>query len=112
MCLQTLEKTGLNTKVVMCDQGPNNQHFLLTLKQVSISRSYMMQNSQNVYITFGSPHSLKNIRNNLKKSNLKHDGCDIHLEHTVAFFGMDKKRSLRIAQKLITSTLIFLYSMS
>ena len=49
-CLEKLEKIGLQTKALICDQCPNNMCFLQKLENVSTERPYTVSNNKKVFL--------------------------------------------------------------
>ena len=82
-CLHKLEKIGLHTKVVICDQGSNNRKFLKKLEGVSVQKPYIVHNNNKVFVMHNPPYLLKNIHNNFMKSNYRYDDVDIRWEYVV-----------------------------
>ena len=58
-CLEMLEKMVLQTKGVICDQGPNTRCFLEKLENVSTERPYIASNNKKVFFVYDHPHLLK-----------------------------------------------------
>ena len=54
-CLEKLEKIGLQTKALICDQGPNNRHFLQKLENVSTERPYTVTNNKKCLLCMTLP---------------------------------------------------------
>ena len=71
-----VQNTGLKVRVMVCDQGSNNQAMLKTLG-ISHTKPYFSLNGQKVICIFDPPHLIKNIRNNLKKTGFVVNGKDI-----------------------------------
>ena len=99
-CIDKLVEIGLHTQVLICDQGSNNRSFLQKLEMVSIEKPFMMHNNKKVFVMYDPPHLLKNVRNNLIKSNYKYGDVDIKWDYVVDFYNSDKSMSIRIAPKL------------
>jgi hypothetical protein len=62
--LRTLLEVGLYLKIIICDQGTNNQSALRALN-VTENHPYFFINDKKIYVIFDVPHLLKSIRNNL-----------------------------------------------
>ena len=99
-CIAKLEEIGLQTKVLVYDQGSNNRSFLNKLENVSIQKPYFVCNGRKVLVMYDPPHLLKNIRNNLIKSNYKYDDVEVKWEYVLDFYNKDKDMSIRMAPKL------------
>ena len=99
-CLEKMEKIGLQTKALICDQGANNRCFLQKLENVSTERPYIVTNNKKVFVLYDLPHLLKNVRHNFKKSNYKNGDVEVKWVYIVDFYNMDKVMSIRMAPKL------------
>ena len=100
ICLDKLTEIGIHAQVLICDQGSNNRSFLQKLEKVSVEKPFMMHNEKKVFVMYDPPHLLKNVRNNLIKSNYKYDDVDIKWEYVVDFYNTDNLMSIRMAPKL------------
>ena len=80
-CLEKLEKIDLQTKALICDQGPNNRCFLQKLKNVSNERPYIVTNDKKVFVVYDPPHLLKNVRNNCRKSKYMYGDVEVKWEY-------------------------------
>ena len=96
----------MQTKALICDQGPNNRCFLQKLENVSTERPYIVTNNKKVFVLYDPPHLLKNVRNNFKKSNYKYGDVEVKWECIVDFYNMDKVMSIRMAPKLTDKHII------
>ena len=92
----------MQTKALLCDQGPNNRCFLQKLQNVSTESPYIVTNKKKVFVVFDPPHLLKNVRNNFKKRNYKYGYVEVKWECIVDFYNMDKRISenIRMTPKL------------
>ena len=106
-CLEKLEKIGLETKALICDQGPNNRYFLQKLENVSTERPDIVSNNKKVFAVYDPPHLLNNVRNNFKESNFKYGDAEVKREYIVDFYNMDKVMSIRMAPKLTNKHITF-----
>ena len=70
-CIDKIDKTGLNVVALVCDQGSNNRSFIQQLKKVTIEKPFIMHGNKHVLVFYDPPHLLKNVRNNLKKADLR-----------------------------------------
>ena len=98
--LDMLEKIGLYTKVVICDQGWNNRNFLQKLERVSVQRPYIVCNNNEVFMIYDPPHLPKDLCNKFMKSNYRYDDVDIKWEYVVDSNNKDKVMSIKMAPKL------------
>lgn len=62
--LQELFDIGILPKVIICDQGSNNQSALKSLN-VTENKPYFYVNENKIISLFDTPHLLKSVRNNL-----------------------------------------------
>ena len=101
-CIEKLKAIGLKVVVVIGDQGSNNRNLFETQLGVSTTKPYVEVGDEKVCFMYDPPHLLKNIRNNLKKHNLKIDDKDISWQHIKAFYEKDSsnKCGIRMAPKL------------
>lgn len=68
--LQELFNVGLFPKVIICDQGTNNQSALKSLN-VTEDKPYFYIDENKIVSLYDTPHLLKSIRNNLLGNNFK-----------------------------------------
>ena len=99
-CYDKLEKISLCTKVLVCDQGPNNRSILHKLENVSVENPYIFNNRKKVFVIYDTPRLLKNIKNNFMKSSYKYKDVDIKWEYIADFYNTDKIMSTRKAPML------------
>ena len=99
-------KSGLDTMVLICDQGTNNRLFLQTLEKVSIEKPYIVYNNKRVFVIYDPPHLLKNVWNNFMKSNYKYDDVEVRWQYIVDFYNRDKTMSIKMAPKLTDRIII------
>ena len=97
--INALNETGLNVKIVICDQGSNNRSMLQKLG-VTVTSPFFHVNSKKIYAMYDPPHLIKNVRNNLKKTGYTVNGEDISWEDITKFYEIDSKLSIRTAPKL------------
>lgn len=62
--VQELFNVSLCPKIIICDQGMNNQSAFTSLN-VSEEKPYFYVNEHNIFAIFDRPHLLKSVRNNL-----------------------------------------------
>ena len=67
-CLEKLEEAGLDVKVVVADQGSNNQRLFRYHLKATADEPFFLWKSKKIHVLPDPPHLLKNIRNNLKKT--------------------------------------------
>ena len=70
-CIGKLEKTGLNVVGTVCDQGSNNRSFLHQMKNVALNKPYIKYGDKKILVLYYPTHLLKNIQNNLKKTDFE-----------------------------------------
>ena len=70
-CISKVTETGLNVVALVCDQGSNKRSFIQHLEKVTIDRPYLMYENRKIFVFYDPPHLLKNVRNNLKKADLR-----------------------------------------
>ena len=82
---------------LVCDQGSNNRSFIQHLEKVTIDRPYLMYENGKIFVFYDLPHLLKNVRNNLKKADLRiHEGV-VSWQHIVYFCNFDKWHPIQMA---------------
>lgn len=85
--LTKLFEVGLYPKIIVCDQGTNNQSTLKSLN-VSEDRPFFFINSHKIFSLYDVPHLLKSVRNNLIES------CFVKGDNIISF--NDIKRTYEI----------------
>ena len=98
-CIDKVESVGLNVKVIICDQGSNNQSLVKSLGATEAKPTFL-HNSSIYHIMYDPPHLFKNIRNNLKKSSFQIDENKILWKHVSDFYAVDSSMPIRMAPKL------------
>ena len=98
--LDKLEKIGLYSKALVCNQCSNNHSFLHKLEKVSIEKPYIVQNNKKVFVIYDPPHLLNDIRNNFMKNNYNYNSTEVKWQYIVDFYNKDKTMSFRMALKL------------
>jgi len=63
--IDALISVGLRQRVVVCDQGTNNQSAMRSLG-VERQKSFFLHNDQKIILVFDLPYLIKNVRNNLR----------------------------------------------
>ena len=53
---------------IVCDQGSNNRSFLHQMENVTLNKPYIKYGDKKIFVIYDPPHLLKDIRNNLKKT--------------------------------------------
>ena len=99
-CIDKIDKTGLNVVALVCDQGSNNRSFIQHPEKVIIERPYIMHGNKQVFVFYDPPHLLKNVRNNLKKADLRVGEKIVSWQHIVDFYNIDKMQMIQMAPKL------------
>ena len=99
-CISKVTETGLNVVALVCDQGSNNRSFIQHLEKVTIDRPYLMYENRKIFVFYDPPHLLKNVRNNLKKADLRIDEGVVSWQHIVDFYNFDKCQPIQMAPKL------------
>ena len=59
-----------------------------------------MYENRKIFVYYDLPHLLKNVRNNLKKADLRIDEGVVSWQHTVDFYNFDKCQPIQMAPKL------------
>ncbi len=101
-CLSRLFSIGLHVKVVICDQGVNNQG-MFDLLGITAERPFIDIDSNRVFFMYDPPHLLKSVRNNLKSHLFKINDKEIKWEYIEKFYRDDKRQGhseMRLAPKL------------
>ena len=70
LCVSELQKIGFSVKLLVCDQGTNNQSLASKLGVSSI-RPYFEIDGNVIHFMYDPPHLLKSIRNNLLRYGLE-----------------------------------------
>ena len=89
-CISKVTETGLNVVALVCDQWSNNRSFIQHLEKVTIDRPYLMYENRRIFVFYDPPHLLKNVRNNLKKADLRIDEGVVSWQCIVDFYNFDK----------------------
>jgi len=74
--LTELFKNGLYPKVLVCDQGTNNQSALKSLG-VDENKPYFFFENNKIFSIFDSPHLIKSLRNNLIGCSFEKDNMTV-----------------------------------
>lgn len=101
--LRILFEAGLDPKIIICDQGTNNQSALKALN-VTENIPYFFINDKKIYAFFDVPHLLKSIRNNLIGSSFKKEEKTICYSDIKDTYYIDKKNLKSRALLKITDT--------
>lgn len=94
-----LKSIGLIPKIVVCDQGTNNQQ-LRKILGVTSDFPFITHDEDTIYFMYDTPHLLKSVRNNLKKYNLIYEEKCYSWDDIVQFYNLDKNKSPRLAPKI------------
>lgn len=65
MCLDKLNDTGANVKLLTCDQGTNNQATYNQLG-VDVENPYFIYNNKKYYTSYDFPHLVKRLASFLR----------------------------------------------
>ena len=90
----------MNVVALVCDQGSNNQSFIQNLEKVTIEKPFIKHGNKQVFVFYDPLHLLKNVRNNLKKADLKVGDNMVSWQHIVDFYNIDKVQMIQLAPKL------------
>lgn len=90
---------NLIPKVIICDQGTNNQQ-LRKLLVVTKNEPWIIYEDNKIFFMYDTPHLLKSVRNNFKKYDFKHQNEIYSWTDIVAFYNLDKDKVPRLAPKL------------
>ena len=91
----------LNEVALVCNQGSNNRSFIQQLEKVTIEKPYiMMHGNKQVFVFNDPPHLLNNVRNNLKKADLRVGKKIVSWQHIVDFYNIDNMQMIQMAPKL------------
>ena len=99
-CIDKVDQTGLNVVALVCDQGSNNRSFIQNLEKVTIEKPFIKHGNKQVFVFYDPPYLLKNVRNNLKKADLKVGDNMVSWQHIVDFYNIDKVQMIQLAPKL------------
>ena len=99
-CITKVEACGLSVKVVISDQGSNNQNMFQTVLGATVDSPHFEHNGHRVYTLYDPPHLLKSVRNNLKNKGFCYDGDLLQWQHIRKFSEADAKLPIRMAPKL------------
>lgn len=104
--LQKLFEIGLCPKIIVCDQGTNNQSTLKSLN-VSVENPFFFVNNNKIFSIFDIPHLLKSIRNNLIGACYKKDDKIISFNDIKQTYELDKKNNKSRSLVKITDAHIY-----
>jgi len=99
--LQVLFDTGLIPKLIICDQGTNNQS-ALKLLNVSEDKPFFYVGEHKLFALFDTPHLLKSIRNNFIGNRFKKGDIIISFNDIVQTYNIDKRNQKSRALLKIT----------
>ena len=99
-CIESLQNSGLNVKVVIADQGSNNRKMFEACCNVSAENPFFFVNGKKVFVIYDPPHLLKNVRNNLRRNGFLVNGKEVSWAHVKDFYYLDKRNQIRVAPKL------------
>ena len=70
------------------------------MEKVTIEKPFIKHDNKQVFVFYDPPHLLKNVRNNLKKADLKVGDNVVSWQHIVDFYNIDKVQMIQLAPKL------------
>ena len=70
------------------------------MEKVTIDRPYLIYENRKIFVFYDLPHLLKNVRNNLKKADLRIAEGVVSWQHIVDFYNFDKCLPIQMASKL------------
>lgn len=88
--MQELFNVGLYLKIVICDQGTNNQSALKSLNVTEENPCFYVDENK-VFALFDTPHLLKSVRNNLIGNKFKKGDKIISFSDIVSVYNIDLK---------------------
>jgi hypothetical protein len=97
-----LNGIGLNVRCTVCDQGPTNITALKLLGYTCDSPLFHHPVTQiKIHVIFDVPHLVKNVRNNLRRHDIKTDTESvISWKHIEKLYDVDSSNSIRLTHKL------------
>ena len=98
-CLRLLLDIGLHVKLIVCDQGSNNQSMYKKLG-ISPQEPYFYVNEEKIFAMYDPPHLIKSVRNNLFASGYVVNGSIINAEFIKKLYEIDSKHHIQLAPKL------------
>ena len=98
-CIEKLLAIGLYVKILICDQGSNNQSMIKKLG-VTVDSPYTLVAGNRILVMYDPPHLIKSVRNNLHKSGYEVNGKAIEWAYIAKLFYTDSKHNVQLAPKL------------
>lgn len=101
--LKRLDEIGLDVRLLVADQGSNNQSLFKNYLGVTEEKPYFFHGDRKVFASYDPPHLLKSVRNNLLNKDFELNGEIVaSWSHFVTFFEHDSTNStqLQTAPKL------------
>ena len=99
-CLDKLEETGLEVKVMIADQSSNNGRSFEQLCKVTEEEPFFFHKGRKIYMMYNPPRLLKDVCNNMKKHGFVVKGEEINWTYIEQFYNFDKQNAVRIAPEL------------
>lgn len=90
---------GLKVKIVVCDQGSNNQS-LYRLLGITNECPYIMRNNEQIHFLYDVPHLIKSLRNNFHKYGFTINENKILWTYVQQVYEKDKTQPIRAMPKL------------
>ena len=103
--IKTTVRIGLTPKVLIADQGTNNQSLYKRLG-IQPSKPYFHVGDLRIVALFDPPHLLKSIRNNFKNHGFIINEIIISWKYIYDFYKLDSKLQVRMARKLLLKHVI------
>jgi hypothetical protein len=98
--IKFISDTGLIPKVVIMDQGPNNQK-AMRLLGVSVDQPFIVSNNRQViFFMYDPPHLLKSVRNQLFMHDFIFDGKIVSWSHIRQLYDLESKKKI-VATRLV-----------
>ena len=71
---------------IVHDQGLNNRSFLHQIENVTLKKPYIKYGDKRMFLFYDAPHLLKNIQNNLKKTDFEINSTIVSWQYIVDFY--------------------------
>jgi len=97
--IKKLKSIDLIPKVIICEQGTNNQK-LRNLLKITIDEPFLTFEDEKIYFMYDTPHLIKSVRNNLKKYDFIYKNEVYSWSDIIQFYNIDKNKVPRLAPKL------------
>lgn len=100
--IKKLKSIDLIPKVIICNQGTNNQKLRYLLK-ITIDEPFLTFEDEKIYFMYDTPetpHLIKSVRYNLKKYDFIYKNEVYSWSDIIQFYNIDKNKVPRLAPKL------------